>query len=74
MCSRVTVVSLCVCVQILSVTVLSATYMIFESNLRYHRVLYGILQICNGWFLLNVVSRVPVMEAVDRLLNQTVRN
>ena len=42
--SRATVLSclLCVC---LSVTALTATYAIFKSNVRYHRVLHGVLNI-----------------------------
>ena len=51
--ARVTVVSLSVCVSIcLSVTVLTATYLICKAKVRYHRVLYGVLQICNVWTLL----------------------
>ena len=51
--SRVTVVSLSVSMyRFLSVTAVSATYMIFESKMRYHWVLCGVLQICNVWFSL----------------------
>ena len=36
----------CVCV-CLSVTALTTTYLICKAKVRYHRVLYGVLQICN---------------------------
>ena len=42
-----------VCVSVyLSVTKLTATYIIFKSKVRYHRVLRGILNICNMWLTL----------------------
>ena len=41
---RVTVVSLSVCVSVcLSATTLAATYLACKANVRYHRVLYGVL-------------------------------
>ena len=41
MCRRVTVVVLCVC---LSVTTLAATYLVYTSQVRNHRVLHGFFQ------------------------------
>ena len=39
-------VCVCVCV-CLSVTALTTTYLVCKAKVRYHRVLYGVLQICN---------------------------
>ena len=40
---------MCVCV---FVTVLTATYIILKSKVRYHRGLHGVLNICNVWLSL----------------------
>ena len=59
---RVTVVSLCVC---LSVTTLTATYIVCKAEVRYHNmVLYGVLQICNVWLSLKtLLSKVMALFA-----------
>ena len=44
-------VCVCACVY-LSVTVLTATYIILKSKVRYHRGLHGVLNICNVWLSL----------------------
>ena len=57
----VTVVSLYVC---LSVTTLTATYLVRKAKVRYHMVLYGVLQICNVWLLLKtLLSKVMALFA-----------
>ena len=46
MCRRVTVVILSVCVCVcLSVTMKSATYLVYTSKTRCHRVLYGVFKV-----------------------------
>ena len=61
-CARGTVVSLCVCVCVcmcmcvyLSVTTLTAAYIILKSKVRYHRGLHGVLNICNVWLSLKTL-------------------
>ena len=53
-CARGTVVGLCVCVY-LSVTALTATYIILKSKVRYHRGLHGVFNICNVWLSLKTL-------------------
>ena len=81
-CARVTVVVLCVCV-CLSVTSLTATYRICESQVRCYKVPYGIP---NAWFVWispktlcssvlaiicswPLLSTLPGKSSVDRLSN-----
>ena len=53
---RVTVVILCVCV---SVTMLAATYLVYTSQVRFRRVLYGIFKVLVVWLSLKMLrSRV----------------
>ena len=47
-------VCVCVCVY-LSVTALTATYIILKSKVRYHRDLHGVLNICNVWLPLKAL-------------------
>ena len=47
-------VCVCVCVY-LSVTALTATYIILKSKVRYHRGLHGVLNICNVWLSLKML-------------------
>ena len=57
-CARGTVVTLCVCVCVcvyLSVTALTATYIILKSKVRYQRGLHGVLNICNVWLSLKTL-------------------
>ena len=57
----VTVVSLCVC---WSVSALTATYLIRKGKVRYHMVLYSVLQICNMWLSLKtLLSKVMALFA-----------
>ena len=57
----IVVVSLCVC---LSVTALTATYLVCKAKVRYHMVLYGVLQICNVWLSLKtLLSKVMALFA-----------
>ena len=51
-CTRGTVVVLCVS---LSVTILAATYLIYTSKVRGHRILYGIFKILIVWLLLKML-------------------
>ena len=54
----------CVCV---SVTTLTATYLVYKAKVRYHRVLYGVLQICNVWISLKTLcSKVMALFAYHR--------
>ena len=50
-------VCVCVCVSVvcLSITALTATYLICKAKVRYHRILYGVLQICNVWISLKTL-------------------
>ena len=57
----ITVVSLCVC---LSVTAVTATYLVRKAKVRYHMVLYSDLQICNMWLSLKtLLSKVMALFA-----------
>ena len=50
--------SVCVCVSLsvcLSVTMLAATYLIYTSQVRCHRVVYGIFKILVVWLLLKTL-------------------
>ena len=57
---KVTVVGVCVCLSVcLSVTMKSATYLIYSPRARYLRVLYGVLKVFVVWLLLKTLrSRV----------------
>ena len=59
---RVTVVVLCVCVCVcvcvsvcLSVTTLAATYLVYTSQVRCHRVVYGVFKILVVWLSLKTL-------------------
>ena len=41
----------------MSVTALTATYLVCKTKVRYHRVVYGVLQICNVDFTKNVLFK-----------------
>ena len=52
-CARGTVVILSVCLSVcLSVTTLAATYLVFKSQVKCHRVLHGVFDRCIVWILL----------------------
>ena len=64
--ARVMVVNLCVC---LSVATLTATYLVCKAKVRYHRVPYGVLQICNVWISLRMLrSKVMVLPPLPSTL------
>ena len=64
----------CVCV-CLSVTVLAATYLVCKAKVRYHRVLNGVLQICNvGISLKTLHSKVMVLFAYHHRLPQSLKS
>ena len=79
--ARVTVVSLTVCVCVctvsvcLSVTTLTATYLVCKTKVRYHRVLYGVLQTCNVWISLKMLrSKVMALFAYHRCLPHSLKS
>ena len=75
---RVTVVVLCVCVCVsvcLSVTTKSAAYLVFMSQTKFYRVVYGVFNVLTVWLSLKTLrSRVMASFAGHRFLPRSLAN
>ena len=75
---RVTVVVLCVCVCVsvcLSVTTKSAAYLVFTSQTKFYRVLYGVINVFTVWLSLKTLHSIVLASfAGHRCLPRSLAN